>query len=265
MQPNLSEIYFNNDRPKSEDLNALRKAMDGARGPDGKVDFNDKKVRKALETIFKDKKSKTDYVAKVLNDLGETANALNSEAMLSIQSIEVQGHTSLAGSDKHNLALSQRRAEAVVEILVGMGVDRNRLVPKGYGETNPVNPEEEGFPKGSPERANAAAENRRIQLSVSDGEFERVINSSSSLAPIEYSTSQTTYESAAAPREGKKAEGPQPKPASSNAGEGNGPSVRPRPAPQVDESPDDSPKPEPKAKAKSKGKATKSSDSVMEE
>ncbi len=227
VQPNLSEIFFNNDRPKTEDLKALRKAMDAARGSDGKVNFNDSKVRKALETIFRDKKSKTNYVEKMLHDLQETADALNSDAMQAIKLIEVQGHTSLAGKEQHNLDLSQRRADAIREILIGMGVEASRLTAKGYGETNPVNPDEEGFPKGSPERADAAASNRRIQLNVTDGEIERVINSSSSLAPFEYSSSATTVESAAGI-----VEGPQPKPAVDN--DNSSSSIRPRPSPEVD-------------------------------
>jgi outer membrane protein OmpA-like peptidoglycan-associated protein len=60
--------------------------------------------------------------------------------------VEVAGHTDSLGNDAYNLALSQRRADAVREYLVSRGVDGTRLVAKGYGETRPVadNATEEG-------------------------------------------------------------------------------------------------------------------------
>jgi outer membrane protein OmpA-like peptidoglycan-associated protein len=52
--------------------------------------------------------------------------------------VEVQGHTDNVGSDASNLTLSQERAESVVDYLVSKGVARERLTPKGYGETAPM-------------------------------------------------------------------------------------------------------------------------------
>ena len=49
--------------------------------------------------------------------------------------VEVQGHTSTDGSSSYNRDLSQRRMEAVVEVLVGEGVEASRLLPVGYGES----------------------------------------------------------------------------------------------------------------------------------
>ncbi len=53
--------------------------------------------------------------------------------------IEIGSHTDARGSDDYNMRLSQRRAEAVVRYLEQRGVGRERLVPRGYGETVPVN------------------------------------------------------------------------------------------------------------------------------
>ncbi len=53
--------------------------------------------------------------------------------------IEIGSHTDARGSDDYNVRLSQRRAEAVVRYLEQRGVSRDRLVPRGYGETVPVN------------------------------------------------------------------------------------------------------------------------------
>ncbi|WP_428269633.1 OmpA family protein, partial [Haliangium sp.] len=74
-----------------------------------------------------------------------------------IKKIQVEGHTDDRGRDEFNLELSQRRAEAVVEYLVGAGVARERLVPKGFGETKPIEPN--GTRRG---RAN----NRRVEFNI---------------------------------------------------------------------------------------------------
>lgn len=52
--------------------------------------------------------------------------------------IEVGGHTDSQGADANNLSLSQRRAQSVVEYIVLAGIERNRLVAKGYGESVPI-------------------------------------------------------------------------------------------------------------------------------
>ena len=53
--------------------------------------------------------------------------------------------------------LSQERAESVRDYLVSQGIERNRLVARGYGETEPV--ADNGSPAGR-ER------NRRVEFNV---------------------------------------------------------------------------------------------------
>ena len=53
--------------------------------------------------------------------------------------IEIGSHTDARGSDDYNMRLSQRRAEAVVRYMTQRGVSRDRMVPRGYGESTPVN------------------------------------------------------------------------------------------------------------------------------
>ena len=53
--------------------------------------------------------------------------------------IEIGSHTDARGSKKYNISLSQRRAQAVVDWLMDRGIDEERLVPRGYGETRNVN------------------------------------------------------------------------------------------------------------------------------
>ncbi len=52
--------------------------------------------------------------------------------------VRVEGHTDSVGSDKHNQRLSERRAEQVVDDLVELGVERDRLTWKGFGESDPL-------------------------------------------------------------------------------------------------------------------------------
>lgn len=50
----------------------------------------------------------------------------------------VQGHTEDAGSENLNLDLSQKRAEAVKNYLIELGIDAQRLTAIGYGESVPL-------------------------------------------------------------------------------------------------------------------------------
>lgn len=49
--------------------------------------------------------------------------------------IQISSHTDSRGNDAYNMSLSQQRAQSVVNYLVANGINRNRLVAKGFGET----------------------------------------------------------------------------------------------------------------------------------
>lgn len=68
--------------------------------------------------------------------------------------IRIAGHTDNVGNAARNLELSQERADAVRNYLVGHGIDGSRVEAVGYGDTQPVasNDAEEG-----------RARNRRIE------------------------------------------------------------------------------------------------------
>ncbi|MEN8118197.1 MAG: OmpA family protein [Bacteroidota bacterium] len=51
--------------------------------------------------------------------------------------IELMAHTDHVGSDEFNFDLSQKRAQSVVDYLIEKGINPQRLVAKGYGETWP--------------------------------------------------------------------------------------------------------------------------------
>ncbi len=73
-------------------------------------------------------------------------NLLNQVALIlkanpQITKVRVEGHTDDKGADDYNMKLSQDRAEAVVTYLVDQGgLERDRLVATGYGETKPAKP-----------------------------------------------------------------------------------------------------------------------------
>ena len=51
-----------------------------------------------------------------------------------LRRVEIGGHTDSRGSTSYNQALSERRASAVPDYLVGLGVERSRIRIKPYGE-----------------------------------------------------------------------------------------------------------------------------------
>jgi outer membrane protein OmpA-like peptidoglycan-associated protein len=77
--------------------------------------------------------------------------------------IEISGHTDSKGDAKVNLALSQKRAQAVVDYLVKKGISKTRLIAKGYGKQQPVAPEK--LPNGKPDLA-GMQKNRRVELKI---------------------------------------------------------------------------------------------------
>ena len=70
---------------------------------------------------------------------------------------QVEGHTDSVGSDTSNLALSQKRADAVASYMSSQGVAKERISAKGYGESKPIgdNATEEGRVK-----------NRRVEFAA---------------------------------------------------------------------------------------------------
>ncbi len=71
--------------------------------------------------------------------------------------VEIQGHTDSQGGDELNQKLSDRRAEAVKDYLVGKGISGDRLQTKGFGPSVPV---------ADNETKEGRARNRRIEFKV---------------------------------------------------------------------------------------------------
>ena len=85
-----------------------------------------------------------DQVAAVLRDYNQTL-------------IDVYGHTDSDGSDAYNQTLSERRAASVADYLATGGVVRARLATRGFGELQPVAPND--TPEGK-------ALNRRVEIKI---------------------------------------------------------------------------------------------------
>ena len=52
--------------------------------------------------------------------------------------LEISGHTDNLGKPEDNLTLSTNRAKAIVDYLMGKGIDSKRLLFKGYAATKPI-------------------------------------------------------------------------------------------------------------------------------
>jgi outer membrane protein OmpA-like peptidoglycan-associated protein len=70
-------------------------------------------------------------------------------------SVEISGYTDNVGRDASNQKLSQRRANSVRDWLVREGIDPSRITAVGYGESNPIAPND--TPEGR-------LKNRRIEF-----------------------------------------------------------------------------------------------------
>lgn len=71
--------------------------------------------------------------------------------------IEVSGHTDNQGNRQYNIQLSQKRAEAVREHLLLLGVKENQVVAKGYGPDQP---------RDSNATAEGRQNNRRVEAKI---------------------------------------------------------------------------------------------------
>src|SRR5699024_2755310 len=83
-------------------------------------------------------------IASVLKDYDRTA-------------IHVVGFTDSTGSAQHNLQLSEKRAKAVAQFLEGRGINSQRVLIWGRGETQPV---------ASNATASGRAQNRRVAIVI---------------------------------------------------------------------------------------------------
>ncbi len=90
---------------------------------------------------------------------------------------EVAGFTDSIGDKKRNQQISTRRAKVVRQYLIEKGVNKDLLIPKGYGPAQP---------RGDNNTQVGRAANRRVELRKLDGELDSVQNTEAKIdtAPV---------------------------------------------------------------------------------
>lgn len=97
-----------------------------------------------------------EFDSSVLNDEARQALLVHAEILsASPTSIRLEGHADERGTREYNMALGERRANAVRDFLILQGVDAGLIETISYGEEQPAYP-------GSSE--SSWAQNRRVEL-----------------------------------------------------------------------------------------------------
>ncbi|MGL5250520.1 MAG: OmpA family protein [Enterovibrio sp.] len=102
----------------------------------------------------------TKLSAELIQALSEVALALNAHPQA--QALIV-AHTDSVGSKSYNQALSERRAQSVVNQLIKFGVDPERLKWRGEGESQPI---------ADNTTAQGRAKNRRVEVAIPSFQFK---------------------------------------------------------------------------------------------
>ena len=91
------------------------------------------KITLQADTLF-------DFNKATLKPEGKTAlnNVIKSAQGMKVEIFAVIGYTDRIGSDKYNLALSDRRAAAVKAYFVSQGIPADAIITQGRGKANPV-------------------------------------------------------------------------------------------------------------------------------
>jgi peptidoglycan-associated lipoprotein len=115
---------------------------------------------RAIDDINKNSPLKPAFFALDSDELDDTARAaLNEDAEVlkkySTWVVTIEGHTDERGSAEYNLALGERRSDAVKSYLVSLGIPTERMKTVSYGKEFPFDP-------GHDE--SAWAKNRRAQF-----------------------------------------------------------------------------------------------------
>ncbi len=88
----------------------------------------------------------------LLNDVVKTLNEHPE-----VRQVEIQGHSDGGGPEAANIRMSIKRADAVRQYLLSQGIEERRLVVKGYGSSQPIEPNETDLGR---------AKNRRVEFKV---------------------------------------------------------------------------------------------------
>ncbi len=121
------------------------------------IDIYLEPVEKGSSVVLKNiffETAKWDLLEKSATELGSLVKFLTNNANLKI---EISGHTDDVGANDTNQTLSEKRAQTVVDYLIKAGIDKSRIIAKGYGET---------APKIANTNDANRAQNRRIEFKI---------------------------------------------------------------------------------------------------
>lgn len=125
------------------------------------ADLNAKKTDRGMVITLGDVLFGTDLARLNANGM-ETAQKLAKFLQNNMQrTVLIEGFTDSTGSSAHNQELSERRANAVSSSLQQMGVARERIAIRGYGESYPV---------AANDTASNRQLNRRVEIVLSDAD-----------------------------------------------------------------------------------------------
>ncbi|NUO83576.1 peptidoglycan-associated lipoprotein Pal [candidate division KSB1 bacterium] len=99
---------------------------------------------------------KFDLTATARDILANHASVLRNRPEVSVQ---IEGHCDERGTIEYNLALGDKRAKAVANYLISLGVERSRLSTISFGKERPVD---------SRQNESAWAKNRRAEFRISN-------------------------------------------------------------------------------------------------
>jgi OmpA-OmpF porin, OOP family len=92
--------------------------------------------RLSADALFPfDRGSVSDIRPQGIADIAQIAARLRAQPF---GHVEVHGYTDRLGSDAYNMDLSQRRADAVKEVLIQQGVPPQKIRAQGYGPQDPI-------------------------------------------------------------------------------------------------------------------------------
>lgn len=130
----------------------------------------DRREREAAASVAREALTEIVFFEYDSDEITPTAeDKLNTKALVLRSNpnvrLRIEGHCDQRGSTEYNLALGQRRAEAVRAYLVNLGIDGNRLSTISYGKERPL---VEG------EGEDSFARNRRAEFGVAGGQVLNV-------------------------------------------------------------------------------------------
>ena len=159
------------DVPREDDTNMMERLL--AANANGIAYRNETTVVKPATVSDEERKSILDEIHGILTEAKitfQTASAKLTDAGAAVVKrvgeillkhpgvrIRIGGHTDSDGNDQANMKLSQSRVETVKKSLIQQGIDPFRLRAKGYGETQPIAPND---------TAENKAKNRRVEFEI---------------------------------------------------------------------------------------------------